>query len=102
MVDRTSARPNAVARGESARGMDPSYIPRMSRIKFLIGLAEGLLGPGLPKDIYSRALKSLGIRDYARHCETDVGQTPGKSRIKNFDRTHQRSITDVPWAGAAG
>ena len=30
--------------GESARGMDPSYIPRMSRIKFLIGLAEGLLG----------------------------------------------------------
>ena len=22
------------------------------------------------------ALKSLGIRDYARHCETDVGQTP--------------------------
>ena len=30
--------------GESARGMDPSCIPRMSRIKFLIGLAEGLLG----------------------------------------------------------
>ena len=30
--------------GESARGMDPSYIPRLSRIKFLIGLAEGLLG----------------------------------------------------------
>ena len=28
----------------AASGMDPSYIPRMSRIKFLIGLAEGLLG----------------------------------------------------------
>ena len=37
------------------------HCTRMSRIKFLIGLAEGLLGPGLPKDIYSRALKSLGI-----------------------------------------
>ena len=41
------------------------------------------------------ALKSLGIRDYARHCETDVGQTPvfiggrasstRRRRIRSFD-----------------
>ena len=37
--------PECCRPGESARGMDPSYIPRMSRIKFVIGLAEGLLGP---------------------------------------------------------
>ena len=37
--------------GESARGMDPSYISRMSRINFLIGLAEGLLAAPRPASV---------------------------------------------------
>ena len=42
MVDRTSARPNAVARVSQQGGWIPAIFLRMSRIKFLIGLAEGL------------------------------------------------------------
>ena len=39
-------------------------------------------GKAIPYGVYDPGptepleLKSLGIRDYARHCETDVGQTP--------------------------
>ena len=50
------------------------------------------------------ALKSLGIRDYARHCETDVGQTPffiggrasstRRRRIRSFDPGYSGTIRD--------
>ena len=52
-------------------------------------------GPGQGR----AALKSLGIRDYARHCETDVGQTPvfiGGAQAQHGAVGSEVLIRDIP------